>query len=230
MVDQTIAELAPIVGTRAACAALGRSRATHYRRHRQSPPPPRPQRVPKPQPRALTHTERAAVLGHVRHHEVSGMGYRELSRMEIIEVVRRPDCDRSAAVDWPGYGRPRLAAWERHRLVGSQRKESRGGRPPEHRDAIRRLARYCAGRLDPGGRAHRLASLASSGSTRSFAHLDQMASDRAPRGASVSTTAVCVVRSARDQGTLLRRATISLQARLRPASTAAPISSVRALA
>ena len=68
MVDQTIAELAPIVGTRAACAALGRSRATHYRRHRQSPPPPRPQRVPKPQPRALTHTERAAVLG-VLHEE-----------------------------------------------------------------------------------------------------------------------------------------------------------------
>ena len=39
MVDQTIAELAPILGKRAACAALGRSRATYYRHHRQSPPP-----------------------------------------------------------------------------------------------------------------------------------------------------------------------------------------------
>jgi putative transposase len=68
MVDRTIAELAPIVGKRAACAALGRSRATHYRHHRQSPPPPRPERVPKPQPRALTQTERAAVLG-VLHEE-----------------------------------------------------------------------------------------------------------------------------------------------------------------
>ena len=68
MVDETIAELAPIVGKRAACAALGRSRATHYRRHRQSPPRPRPPRVPKPQPRALSHTERAAVLS-VLHEE-----------------------------------------------------------------------------------------------------------------------------------------------------------------
>ena len=68
MVDQTIAELAPIVGRRAACAALGRSRATHYRRHRQSPPRPRPPCVPKPQPRALSHSERIAVLG-VLHEE-----------------------------------------------------------------------------------------------------------------------------------------------------------------
>src|SRR5438132_8635491 len=32
---------------------------------------------------------RGSVHHHVRHHEVSGMGYRELSRMEIVEVVRR---------------------------------------------------------------------------------------------------------------------------------------------
>jgi putative transposase len=63
IVDQTIAGLAPVIGKRAACAALGRSRATYYRRHRQSPPAPRQPRVPKPQPRALGHTERAAVLG-----------------------------------------------------------------------------------------------------------------------------------------------------------------------
>ena len=29
MIDQAIAELAPVVGTRAACAAVGRARATH---------------------------------------------------------------------------------------------------------------------------------------------------------------------------------------------------------
>ena len=63
MVDQTIAELAPIIGKRAACAALGRSRATYYRRHRQRPPPPRPARAPTPQPRALSPVERAEVLG-----------------------------------------------------------------------------------------------------------------------------------------------------------------------
>jgi hypothetical protein len=31
MVDEAIGELAPVIGTRAACAALGRSRATYYR-------------------------------------------------------------------------------------------------------------------------------------------------------------------------------------------------------
>ena len=68
MVDQTIAELAPIIGKRAACAALGRSRATYYRRHRQGPPAPWQPRVSSPQPRALTQVERAQVLG-VMHEE-----------------------------------------------------------------------------------------------------------------------------------------------------------------
>jgi len=68
MVDQTIADLAPIVGKRAACAALGRSRATYYRRHRQSPPPPRQPRTPTPQPRALSQAERVEVLG-IMHEE-----------------------------------------------------------------------------------------------------------------------------------------------------------------
>jgi putative transposase len=68
MVDQTIAELAPILGKRAACAALGRSRATYYRRHPQSPPPPPQSRARTRQPRALSLVERAEVLG-VLHEE-----------------------------------------------------------------------------------------------------------------------------------------------------------------
>ena len=68
MIDQTIDELAGTIGTRAACVALGRSRATYYRRHRRSPPPPRPTREPAHQPRALSSVERADVLG-VLHHE-----------------------------------------------------------------------------------------------------------------------------------------------------------------
>jgi putative transposase len=68
MVDEAIGELAPVIGTRAACAALGRSRATYYRQHRQSPPTPRPPRARAAQPRALTAAERAEVLG-VLHHE-----------------------------------------------------------------------------------------------------------------------------------------------------------------
>jgi putative transposase len=68
MVDQTIEHLAPITSKRAAHAALGRSRATYYRHHRKSPPAPRRARERKPQPRALSPTERADVLG-VLHEE-----------------------------------------------------------------------------------------------------------------------------------------------------------------
>jgi putative transposase len=68
MADQAIEELAPLIGTRAACAAIGQPRATYYRRHRASPARPRPPRVPAPQPRALSPTERAEVLG-LLHHE-----------------------------------------------------------------------------------------------------------------------------------------------------------------
>ena len=58
MIDQAVAELEPFVGVRAACAAVGEAQARWYRRHRQSPPPPKPERVPAPQPRALTEVER----------------------------------------------------------------------------------------------------------------------------------------------------------------------------
>jgi putative transposase len=58
MTDQAVAELAPLVGVRAALAAVGEARARWYRRHRQSPPPPRPERAPATQPRALSEPER----------------------------------------------------------------------------------------------------------------------------------------------------------------------------
>jgi putative transposase len=62
VIDQAIWELAPMVGVTAACAAMGRPRATHYRWHRKSPPPAKPDRVPAPQPRALDEVERKEVL------------------------------------------------------------------------------------------------------------------------------------------------------------------------
>jgi len=68
MADQAISELAPVIGKRAACAALGRSRATYYRRHRQSPAPPRPEKNRSRQPRVLSNAERAEVLS-VLHDE-----------------------------------------------------------------------------------------------------------------------------------------------------------------
>ncbi len=62
--DAAIDELAPVVGVKAACAALGRPRSSHYR-HRAAPAPPtapRPSRKGQRQPRALSLAERHAVL------------------------------------------------------------------------------------------------------------------------------------------------------------------------
>ncbi len=71
MIDAAVQELTPLVGARAACAAVGRSRASHYRAHPASPPVHRPVRAPAPrtrQPRALSAAEQAAVLD-VLHSE-----------------------------------------------------------------------------------------------------------------------------------------------------------------
>ena len=60
MIEQTVEELTPIVGTRPACQALGAAHATIYRRRR--PPAPRERRPRSRPPRALTDAEREAVL------------------------------------------------------------------------------------------------------------------------------------------------------------------------
>jgi putative transposase len=64
MIEQTVEELTPVVGTRAACRALGASHATIYRRRR--PPEPRPSRPRPASARALSETEREALLGELR--------------------------------------------------------------------------------------------------------------------------------------------------------------------
>ncbi len=64
MIDTAITEIEPLVGTLAACRALGASRAGLYRRRA----PAAPKRVPRPRPsptRALSDQERAAVLGEL---------------------------------------------------------------------------------------------------------------------------------------------------------------------
>lgn len=60
MIEAAVTELVPVVGTRNACATVGRAPATHYRRVH--PPVPKPRSEPKPQPRALGQDERAGVL------------------------------------------------------------------------------------------------------------------------------------------------------------------------
>ncbi len=66
MIERTVEELTPIIGTRPACRAVGASSATIYRRRR--PPEPRPAK-PRPTPaRALSEPERQQVL-EVLHSE-----------------------------------------------------------------------------------------------------------------------------------------------------------------
>jgi putative transposase len=62
MIDQAVEELVSLVGVKAACRAVRRPRSCHYRWHRKSPPPPKPERVATPQPRALSEVERKEVL------------------------------------------------------------------------------------------------------------------------------------------------------------------------
>jgi len=63
MIEQTVEELTPLIGTRPACRALGAPPATIYRRRR-----PRESRPPRPRPapaRALSEPEREAVLAEL---------------------------------------------------------------------------------------------------------------------------------------------------------------------
>lgn len=83
MIDNTIDELAEVVGISQACAAVGRPRATHYRWHGKSPPPTTSVREPKPQPRALNPRERdevVAVLHEERFVDLSPGGVRDPPR------------------------------------------------------------------------------------------------------------------------------------------------------
>ena len=61
MIDDAISQLTPIVGVRRACRAVGEDQARFYRRHRKSPPPEKPERLPGLQPRALTEAERTEI-------------------------------------------------------------------------------------------------------------------------------------------------------------------------
>jgi putative transposase len=60
--ESALAVLVPAIGAAAACRAVGRSRATHHRRHRKSPAPAKAMRPRRPQPRSLSDEERQGLL------------------------------------------------------------------------------------------------------------------------------------------------------------------------
>ncbi len=65
MTDQAVAELAPHIGVRPACDAVGAAQASYWRRHRLTPAPQRASSVPqreRHQPRALSAAEEQAIL------------------------------------------------------------------------------------------------------------------------------------------------------------------------
>ena len=69
MIDEAVDQLSKVVSKGAALSALGVDRATWYRRHRCSAPPPKPERVAVPQPRALSVVERKQIRATLESDE-----------------------------------------------------------------------------------------------------------------------------------------------------------------
>jgi putative transposase len=85
MTDTAISELAPVVGVRAACEAVGSPQASWFRRHRQSPAPARPAPVghrDRVQPRALSQAERQAILD-----QLHGERFVDVSPTEVWAIL-----------------------------------------------------------------------------------------------------------------------------------------------
>ena len=126
MIDNAISELAPEVGVRAACAAVGESRARYYRRHRKTPLAPRPERVATLQPRALSETERSEIHrvmnSEMHRDEAPATVYAKLlddgtylgSVSTIYRILREHDevGDRRRHATHPARVKPELVATE----------------------------------------------------------------------------------------------------------------------
>ena len=138
MIEQTVEQLAPIVGTRPACRALGVAPATIYRRRR--PPAPRPSR-PRPRPaRALSEQERQAVLAELHSERFvdsspaqvwatlldEGRYLASQRTMYRLLAANGETGERRAQLSHPAYAKPELLAerpnevwsWDITKLLG----------------------------------------------------------------------------------------------------------------
>lgn len=123
MIGSAVMELTAVVGTSGACAAVGRPRATHYRRL--NPPAPKPRREPVPQPRALSEVERGRVLELLHSERFLDMAppsvYATLldegtylaSVPTMYRILRSVDevRERRRVAVHPPYVKPELVAW-----------------------------------------------------------------------------------------------------------------------
>jgi putative transposase len=123
MIERTVEELTPIIGTRPACRAVGASVATVYRRRR--PPEPRARR-PRPTPaRALTPPEHEAVLEVLHSERFVDVSPEETyatlldegtylcstrTMYRILEAKHGGVRERRAQLTHPAYAKPELLA------------------------------------------------------------------------------------------------------------------------
>ena len=123
MIERTVEELTPIIGTRPACRAVGASVATVYRRRR--PPEPRVRR-PRPAPaRALTPPEHEAVLEVLHSERFVDVSPEETyatlldegtylcstrTMYRILEAKHGGVRERRAQLTHPAYAKPELLA------------------------------------------------------------------------------------------------------------------------
>jgi len=88
--DDAITTLAPQVGVRAACVAVGAAQAGYYRRHRITPVPERPAPVPhrdRHQPRALTESEREVILDVLHSNRFADLAPAEVWAILLDEGI-----------------------------------------------------------------------------------------------------------------------------------------------
>ena len=141
MIDSSVCEIEPLVGTAGACRALGASRASLYRRRR---PPRMRERKPRPTPtRALTQPEQAVVSEHLNSERFMDCSPAEVwatlldegtylcSQRTMYRILAAEDQvrERRDQRTHPPYARPELLAqapnevwsWDITKLLGPQK-------------------------------------------------------------------------------------------------------------